>query len=116
MANIQLRVCGAFGPVPEAVSAIDESVSPVFTTWLEPPAALGPLVALALVAPALALLPAPRGDAVAAAGSAGGGVGEIEEVSCAAGTSLRAIAPSCEPAPVVGAATGAFAADDCPGV
>jgi hypothetical protein len=61
--------------LPEADDAIDDSVSPRFTTWLEPLAALG-------------LLPAPA--AIAGAGGdpvdSPGGVGEINDVSCEGGT------------------------------
>jgi hypothetical protein len=32
MANIQLRVCGEFAELPEADDAIEDNVSPRFTT------------------------------------------------------------------------------------
>jgi hypothetical protein len=75
MANIQLRVWAEFAELPEVVDAIDDNVSPRFTTWLEPPAAL-------------ALLAAPAAIACEGLGEdeSSGAVGEIDEVSCAGGT------------------------------
>ena len=85
MANIQLRVCGEFAEAPEAEEAIDDKVSPRLTTWLEPPSALAELPAPADIAR----------DELGAGDDSPGGVGEIEEVSCAGGTcEPRAIAPS----------------------
>jgi hypothetical protein len=103
MANIQLRVWAEFAELPEAEDAIDDNVSPRFTTWLEPPAAL------------LALLPAAAAIACEGLGEddSSGGLGEIDEVSCDGGTcEPRAIDPSCTPVPAKGAATGALEAGD----
>ena len=108
MANIQLRVCGEFAELPEAAEAIDDNVSPRLMTWVEPLAALAVLPTPAEVGRA-----ALEEDVGVGLLAASGGVGEIEEVSCDGGTcDPRAIAPSCAPAPAVGAATGAFEADD----
>src|SRR5262245_33417332 len=109
MANIQLCVCGVFGPSPDVEDATPDRVSPCLTTCVEPLSAL-----------ALGVLPAPRDEVDGAGAGVGagagdpslGGTGDIEDVSCEGGTSARAMDPSRDPVPVDGAATGALLATD----
>src|SRR5579862_2678156 len=108
-----LRACGVLALWPAAAAAICERVSPRRTTWVDPSPSGAALVrapdeggaaaadgggALGVLAWAVA-----EAGAFAAAGAAGG---------LGAPSAARAIAPSRVPLPVLGALTGALAAED----
>src|SRR5712675_2308842 len=98
MATMRLRVRGVLAPAPASLLAMADSVSPRWTTCIDPPPASPPAaLARAGGAPLAALDSGP----VAAA---------------AAGAPARAIAPSRAPEPVAGALTGEPATPDWPGV
>src|SRR5207302_8775780 len=101
MASIQLWVRAEFALAPAASLAIAVSVSPRWTTCIEP------AVESELAGGA------PRGAAGAAsAGASGCGAAGA---ATGGGAALRAVAPSRVPRPGAGAGTGALAAGDVPG-
>src|SRR5580692_10925318 len=123
MASIQLRVLGELTAAPPATpAAISDRVSPRVTVW-EVPAA-----SLVLGAGAGVEARAARAGREGAAAGAGAGLAASAEAlaagadaaagaaAAAAGSLWRAIAPSRAPGLVLGAATGALATADSPGV
>src|SRR5262249_26574926 len=98
MGSIQLRGCGGLAERREAATAIDDSVSPRLTTWVEPPDAVGLLPPPLGRARVDVLLPESLG--VVAAGAS---VGAAAAGACWA---PRLMAPSRAPPPELGAATG----------
>src|SRR5205085_10608610 len=101
MASIQLWVRAEFALAPAASLAIAVSVSPRWTTCIEP--TLESELAGG----------APRGAAGAA--SAGGSGCGAAGAATGGASALRAIAPSRVPTPAPGAVTGALATADWPG-
>src|SRR5205807_8936359 len=102
MASIQLWVRAEFALAPAASLAIAVSVSPRWTTCIEP--TLESELAGG----------GPRGAAGAA--SAGGSGCGAAGAATGGAAALRAVAPSSGPAPAAGALTGALAPAGLPGV